>query len=203
MIKQAQIENLFSTPLYMNSLERKITLKEKNLINSFQDKTVLNLSNYHTKESYVLNNKGFKNLKKFIQECCDDYLEKVISPSDDVKLNITQSWINYSNQNQYHQEHCHTNSYISGVLYINAKEENDAIQFTNNAFRFLNPNIKHYNVWNSKTRTLNVRTGMLIMFPSHLYHSVKVNRNNYTRTSIAFNTFLKGTIGGGLGELKL
>ena len=55
MIKQAQIESLFATPLYMNSLEREITLKEKNLIDSFQDKTVLNLSNYHTKESYVLN----------------------------------------------------------------------------------------------------------------------------------------------------
>ena len=203
MIKHPQIENLFATPLYMNSLDRGITLKEKNLINSFKDKTVLNISNYHTQESYVLNKTGFKDLRKFIQECCDDYLEKVISPSDQFKLNITQSWLNYANKNEYHQEHCHSNSYVSGVLYLNAKEEHDAIQFIDRSYKFLNPNIKHYNVWNSKTRTLNVKTGMLVMFPSHLYHAVKINKNSYTRISLAFNTFLKGTIGGGLGELKL
>ena len=77
MIKQAQIENLFATPLYMNSLEREITLKEKNLINSFQNKTILNQSNYHTKESYVLNNKGFKDLKKFIQDHLNLYQRRL------------------------------------------------------------------------------------------------------------------------------
>ena len=51
MIKHPQIENLFATPLYMNSLDRGITLKEKNLINSFKDKTVLNISNYHTPDT--------------------------------------------------------------------------------------------------------------------------------------------------------
>ena len=89
------------------------------------------------------------------------------------------------------------------MLYLNAKEEHDAIQFINTSYRFLNPNIKQYNVWNSRARTLNVKTGMLIMFPSNIHHAVKINRNHYTRISLAFNTFLKGTIGGGLGELKL
>tara|TARA_Y100000114_G_scaffold33722_1_gene29104 strand:- start:50 stop:661 length:612 start_codon:yes stop_codon:yes gene_type:complete len=203
MIEQPEIVNLFATPLYINSLNRDINSREKKLVEMLHKDSMRNVSNYHTKDSYVLNKKDFKELKKFIQECCDDYLEKIITPSDQVKLKITQSWLNYANKNEYHQEHCHSNSFISGVLYINAKQEYDAIQFLNSTHRFLNPNIKNYNIWNSKTRTLQVKTGMIILFPSNLYHSVKINKNDYTRISLAFNTFLRGTIGGGLGELKL
>jgi hypothetical protein len=40
---------------------------------------------------------------------------------------ITQSWANYTKKNQYHHTHEHPNSFISGVLYINANEAHDKI----------------------------------------------------------------------------
>ena len=44
---------------------------------------------------------------------------------------------------------------------------------------------------------------MIILFPSNLYHSVKINKNDYTRISLAFNTFLRGTIGGHEYDVKV
>ena len=101
------------------------------MLNSKKD-IIKNTSNSYTKDDYILKRPALKNIKSYIEKCCDDYLEKIMSPSDPVKLEITQSWINYSNKNEYHQEHCHSNSLVSGVLYINAQEKNDSIQFLNN-----------------------------------------------------------------------
>jgi hypothetical protein len=32
---------------------------------------------------------------------------------------ITQSWLNYTETNQYHHKHEHPNSLVSGVFYVN------------------------------------------------------------------------------------
>ena len=40
-----------------------------------------------------------------------------------------------------------------------------------------------------------VTTGLLVMFPSRLEHSVLNKKENNQRISLAFNTFIKGDIG--------
>jgi len=50
-----------------------------------------------------------------------------------------------------------------------------------------------------------IKTGMLILFPSSLTHGVEIKKDNEERISLAFNTYFKGTLGSAksLTELKL
>ena len=36
-----------------------------------------------------------------------DYLEKIICPKNDIKLYLTQSWLNYTEEKQYHHNLSH------------------------------------------------------------------------------------------------
>ena len=53
--------------------------------------------------------------------------------------------------------------------------------------------------------TLYVKTGDIVLFPSSLTHMVETKEGDNTRVSLAFNVFIKGTIGNNkqLTELKL
>ena len=203
MINEPIIQHIFSTPLYINNMNRKFSKKEISFIINSKKDIIKNTSNSYTKDDYILKRPALKNIKSYIEKCCDDYLERIMSPSDPVKLEITQSWINYSNKNEYHQEHCHSNSLISGVLYINAQEKNDSIHFLGKSYNLLSPNVKNYNAFNCKIFSVPVQTGKLIIFPASTTHRVLANKQDYVRISLAFNTFLRGSLGGGLGVLKI
>jgi len=41
------------------------------------------------------------------------------------------------------------------------------------------------------------------LFPSYLYHKVEIKQGTNVRTSLAFNVFVKGTIGSGLTFTEL
>ena len=114
--------------------------------------------------------------------------------------------MNYTEENEYHHTHEHPNSVVSGVLYFDCDKENDKIKFSNPIrYQQIKPEIDKYNIWNSHTWWLPVETGQLLMFPSSTTHQVDTKQGTNTRTSLAFNTFYKGTIGSNnnLNELIL
>lgn len=204
MIKKTEINYLFPTPIYMAYMDRKFTKKELQFTKDQRKHCVNNVGNYTTKDSYVLNKKELKDIKKFIEKCCKDYLEKLISPANDVELYVTQSWLNYTKQKEFHHQHAHPNSIVSGVLYFDSYK--DSIIFTNpKAYQAVKPEVKNYNIYNSEIWQFNVEAGQLILFPSDTIHQVYRKEGNNVRTSLAFNTFYKGTIGtkDGLTELHL
>jgi uncharacterized protein (TIGR02466 family) len=195
-MKKTQINNLFPTPIYMASMERPFTKQELKFVDEQKKHCVQNAGNINTKDNYILNRKEFKNIKKLLEECCKDYLKKIISPKNNIELYITQSWLNYTEENQHHHQHAHPNSVVSGVLYFNCDKNNDKILFTNpKGYLQLKPEIDKYNLWNSDTWWFALETGQLIMFPSSTIHQVETKKGNNTRISLSFNTFYKGTIG--------
>jgi len=195
-MKEPIIENLFPIPIYMSNIDRKFTKQELNFVNEQKKHCVNNTGNIHTKDNYILNRKEFKNIKKFIDNTCQDYLEKIISPKNNIELYITQSWLNYTEQNQHHHIHTHPNSVVSGVLYFDCDKESDKIKFSNPVgYHQIKPEIKNFNIWNSETWWFALETGQLVMFPSSTTHQVDTKKGNNTRISLAFNTFYKGTIG--------
>ena len=195
-MKEPIIENLFPIPIYMSNIDRKFTKQELQFIIKQKKHCVKNKGNINTKDNYILNKKEFKNIKKFIDKTCQDYLEKIISPKNNIKLYITQSWLNYTEKNQYHHQHSHPNSVVSGVLYFDCDKENDKIKFTNPLiYQQIKPEIKDFNIWNSETWWFALETGQLVMFPSSTTHQVDTKKGNNTRISLAFNTFYKGTLG--------
>ena len=197
-MKEPTIYNLFPIPIYTTSIERGLTKQELQFVKEQKKHCFKNEGNINSKDSYILNRKEFKNIKKFLDKQCQKYLDTIICPSNKVKLYITQSWLNYTETNQYHHKHEHPNSVVSGVLYLDADETNDRILFTSNrGYQLMSPivNKKKFNVWNSESGFFPVITGNLFMFPSSTTHQVQIKKGNNTRISLAFNTFYKGTIG--------
>ena len=192
------INNIFPTPIYTTKMDRGFTKQELEFVKQQKKHCTNNQGNINTKDNYILNKKEFKNIKKFLDKHCKNYLDTVICPKNNIEIYITQSWLNYTESNQYHHKHEHPNSVISGVLYFDSDIKNDKILFSHSrGYQQISPEIdkEKFNLWNSGTWFFPVETGNLFMFPSSTTHQVETKKGNNTRISLAFNTFYKGTVG--------
>ena len=197
-MKEPIIHSIFPTPIYTTKMDRPFTKQELQFVKEQKNHCKNNTGNINTKDSYILNRKQFKNIKKFLDKCCEDYLNRIICPKKNIKLYITQSWLNYTETNHYHHKHEHPNSVISGVLYFDSDIKNDKILFSHPIhYQQIKPEInkEKFNLWNSETWFFPVETGNLFIFPSSTTHQVETKQGTNTRISLAFNTFYKGSVG--------
>ena len=192
-----KVTGIFPTPLYLCKLDREFTDRELDFVQKNKTSDIRN--------TYVLNNKVFSALKKELEVIINDYFEKIIVPADDVTPYITQSWLNYLQFHKGHHQHFHLNSIVSGVLYMKANRNVDAICFHKNENSGIKIYSRKYNMFNAQDMTCPVETGELILFPSHIQQSVNVKQDSDERISLAFNVFVKGKIGDvqSLTELNL
>ena len=190
------IHPLFPTPIYFTNLKRSFSLKELKEVEIHKKKLSQNTGNYNTLNSYILNGKTFIPLKKELELHIKDYFNRIYSPEDDkITPYITQSWLNYTDKNQYHHIHEHPNSLVSGVLYINADEKYDKIKFHDKQYNCFKITPKDYNMYNSNSWWFPVKKTDLVLFPSSTTHSVENKEGDNTRVSLAFNVFVKGILG--------
>ena len=186
---------LFPTVILKYILNRQFTEKEMSIVKNQIE--LSNGGNSTSSNKRVLEHPDMIDLKNYIQSCLDDYFIEVYNPArpEEVKLKITQSWLNYSRPGQFHHTHMHPNSIISGCLYINADENLDVIEFKQYEPRqfFIEP--KETNFFNTQEFTVRVATGHCILFPSMMHHAVPEVSNKETRISLSFNSFYEGTIG--------
>ena len=187
-----QIVSLFPTALGMFNLGRDLTEEEKAVL--LNQETGPNMGNRTSIERFVLRNPALVDLKNFIQKSVDEYFNSVIAPSKDASLYITQSWLNYTDKNQWHHSHEHPNSILSGVFYVQSTDK-DKIYFENNKYTQIEFPTEKYNSFNSKTWWIEATQGRLVIFPSSLRHNVSPVETDTTRVSLSFNTFARGTIG--------
>ena len=189
------IHQLFPEPLYFSNLERVLTQKELKILNEHEKKTYKNAGNTTSNDNYVLEHKALKNLKKDIQTKVMDYFDKVVC-TNNITPYITQSWINYTESDQFHHRHSHPNSLVSGIFYINADKNVDSVTFYKG---YLDHRIKldvtKYNIFSSSSCTFPVETGNILLFRSSLEHGVDKKKGNNIRSSLSFNIFIKGTVG--------
>ena len=199
------INGIFPTPIYISKINRKLTPEELFFIDKIKLDVFKNIGHTTSNDNYILNNKVFKNLKKDLYLRVQDYYNKIICSDNKITPYITQSWLNYTETNQYHHSHEHPNSLVSGVFYINCFEQFDKIKFFNRQYKTIRPETKEWNIWNSETWSFPVKTGDIILFPSSLTHMVETKEGTNTRISLAFNVFIKGKIGNDkeLTELNL
>lgn len=190
-MEKALVKGIFPTPIYYNSITRNFTNKELDIISKLE--TYKNEGNSTSQNNFILDNK-LKLLKKEILKHINFYFDNVLLAKD-VKPYITQSWVNYTKSGQYHHKHTHPNSLVSGVLYINADEKNDAINFHKDKYNEIHIQTKESNFFNSNSFILPVKTNDLVLFPSSLYHSVFYKTGSNVRISLAFNVYVKGILG--------
>ena len=200
------IRQLFPEPVYSSKLDRALTKKELRTIAKYQKETTSNEGNLTSSENYVLENKALNNLKKDLHTKVMDYFDKVICTDNLITPYITQSWLNYTKSDQFHHQHNHPNSLVSGIFYISADKKVDSITFSKVSLHDkIKLNITKYNIFNSSSCTFPVETGNILLFRSSLVHGVGKKKGNNIRISLSFNVFIKGTVGNktNLNELIL
>jgi len=197
-----EINGIFPVPIYFTKL-KKFTDIELKVVRSLQNKSSRNLGNSRSKDSYILKSKHFKNIKKQLDQHILNYFDKIICTSNKVVPYITQSWINYTKENEYHHSHRHPNSFISGVLYFDADKDNDKIHFEKNKYEQISLKINNFNLYNSPSWFFPLDSRNLIIFPSDTQHFVENKKGNNVRTSLSFNVFVKGVIGDKQGLMEV
>lgn len=166
-----------------------------------------------SKDTYILENKECKDLRDNILFYSTYYAEEILGYYSQ-EWKFSQSWISLKYPNQTHHSHTHGNSIISGVFYYGSNyhiSESYNITFHKHhtppaGFNTLSvPSDENkINYYNTTNYNINPQPGDLLIFPSHLMHSVPENQSNKIRRSLAFNVVPKKGFGSEhtLTELK-
>jgi len=186
------VHTLFPSTVCFFDLGRDLTKKEMNFI--MKQKQKPNEGNTTSVDSNLLDSAELTNLCTFIGECFSDYTTDILRITNDVTLNITQSWANYTKKGGYHHKHNHSNSYLSGVFYVKAQEDVDKIVFFKEEYNQIKLESEDFNIHNSDSWFFTVKPNQLAVFPSSLTHMVPPT-DTKERVSISCNTFPKGSVG--------
>lgn len=188
------LHNIFPTTVGIVDLDREFTKKELEFCEKLERRP--NEGNQTSVNTQVLETKELKKLKEFILASANDYFDKIWCPKEKAEICVTQSWLNYTSRGQFHHKHAHPNSFISGVLYINADITKDKIYFYREIYRQLRPSEpREWNIFNSDSWWFETGTRKLVLFPSSLTHMVPTVDHDETRISLSFNTIFKGQFG--------
>jgi len=158
-----------------------------------------NSGNTMSKDDRILDRAELSALRAYIDSQVLAFKKGLLRIGDDVEIYITQSWANRAGPNEFHPRHKHPNSVISGVMYLddNSDEKLPPIRFHRTLELFpLDFVYDELNEFNATCREIYPQQGMLVLFPSLLEHDVGKNESNRVRTSLSFNTYVRGTIGG-------
>jgi uncharacterized protein (TIGR02466 family) len=185
--------NLFPTPVAFSKFERELTEEELAFFKNQEQKP--NQGNTTSADRKILEHALMADVRASIQKAIDTYFQEVYRPKFDVKLRITQSWMNYSEPSQFHHKHAHPNSFLSGCFYPQADKNLDKLYFFNEPYHRIKIHSEDFNVYNSDSWWLPVGTGDIVIFPSSLTHMVEKVEAKETRISLSFNTFPVGYVG--------
>ena len=194
MMKPEMI-NLFAVPVAKSPIGRNYTDSELKYIESQLERPSKAIDNYASPNKNVLAHDELKDLQTIIQQHLDNYFKAIYNTSNNVALQITQSWLTLSRKGESHHSHTHPNSVVSGVLYVNVAG-NDGINFYRNEENLwfeLEPSETNY--YNSYKIHVATKVGDLVLFPSSVKHGVNKVTEDIKRVSLSFNTFFSGEMG--------
>jgi uncharacterized protein (TIGR02466 family) len=194
-VLEPSINLLFPKTIITNELNREFTIEELDAINKHKSNIIKNEGNSISQDNYILNDPAFFNLKQKCLEQLNEYIKVVYKPKNSITPYITQSWITYSNKGDFHHKHKHPNSFISGVLYINADEIKDKLIFHDESYYQIQIEPSEYDSLNSIQWYIPAKTKRFIIFPSCMIHSVDKVDSEDTRICLGFNSFVYGVLG--------
>lgn len=193
MFQNSQLMPLFAVPVWAQQLEDKIAdpmnehlLQQGEILkadlpgNPPPDRGWQTRTDLHTLEAFA----GIKEIIMAASERVLDLLKVAPAPYE-----ITGCWMNIKPQDNGHALHNHANNYLSGVYYVKAPEGADSITFHD--FRMdrqvVVPRYSEPTPLTMSRINVPVKSGVLIMFPSWLPHSVEPNPTADERVSLSFN----------------
>lgn len=187
---------LFAYPVAISGNRYEFSSVERDHIAGLE--MVHNTGNSMSSNDTVLDHEALAGLRSFIEEALASYKRSLLRMTEQNEIYITQSWINVATHGQHHPRHKHPNSVVSGVLFLdeNADRRLPPLRFHRTLEMFpLSFEYEELTDFNATCRTFDPEQGMLILFPSLLEHDVEANPSQTPRTSLSFNTFVRGPVG--------
>jgi hypothetical protein len=135
-------------------------------------------------------------LVKWIETICQGYLELVIAQSgtEDLKYCkpvVTSIWTIRQYQDDYQEMHSHPGGNLSGNIYISSPELQKNSNLSDSQILFRLPQTKDVSKFiMNDTWKYNPTPGTIIVFPSHLPHTVYPWKGTGNRTVMAFDARL-------------
>jgi uncharacterized protein (TIGR02466 family) len=198
-------ESIFPVPVMRSNIGRRFTGDELQFFERARQTARPNVTNARSVDTRVLDAPELAALKEIVVEHVRQFAWKVISAHPKHDFYLTQSWLNFTRSGQSHFRHFHTNSLISGALYVNALAGTDRICFFRNSPLQILVSDDQNSPYSATVHRVDVNVGDIVLFPSWLTHEVETTTGSHLRTSLAFNAFVKGELGseGRLNALTL
>ena len=195
------VDLMFSKPIYGKTVNID-TKKIVSMINKFDFKTAGSITDSNassiSNSLYVLDEERFKFLKDELMKEFYLFINEIMHYSN--KFEITTSWFTKTIKNESSAFHNHANCMLSGILYLQTDENTGKIKFEDfNDKRYkLVPD--EHTVINSDAIYYTPHDGLLLLFPSEVYHKFEKNESDIERYSLAFNLIPTGIIGDRLND---
>lgn len=217
-ISDNHVVPLFAVPLCKTRIEPCTEQELDYLMHSIEYQERLHSIAYNSVDNYILDDPKVADVKRKVMNQVNEYLLNYLDVDPKHEFYMTTSWMNRYQKNHYAQMHYHSNSLISGVLYLTDCEETADIVFhkdKSNTNIFTDTiNVDHKEIFDTEHKRsylyhqremrLSPKPFDLVLFPSMTNHSVDVNgTNDKTRYTLAFNTWVRGTIGDSTSTLVL
>ena len=200
-----EVHTLFAEPYFRANIAGSISPQQIEFIQNL--KMTSNPENMISENLYIFEEPELKSVKDAIQEILDIYARDVLCIPQ--QLYVTQSWSLICKSNMGMHSHSHSNSIMSGSLYYCELPTPPAgmvfTRFDSYQQIDLPPDAQKRNIYNSPINRVIPKQNDVLLFSSRLTHLVEPNQSHQPRYSIAFNTFVKGTLGNmrAVTELKL
>ena len=184
----------FPTPVYIKEIPNARELNfylEKNILqwNKKDPKGVnkTNVNGWHS-ETDMNKREEYNPLTKQLFNMQEEIFEKEYLTEKPVLGNM---WANINYPGGYNRPHLHPNSLFSGVYWIKAPEKSGNLMLyePRQGAQCTMPNRKEGKLPPVLWREVHYKPkeGMIIMFPSWLWHEVQPNNSNDIRISVSFN----------------
>jgi uncharacterized protein (TIGR02466 family) len=107
----------------------------------------------------------------------------------ETKFFINDYWININNKNGYNIAHTHPQSLFSCIFYVKTPKNCGDVVFWKSQFLQIATSgyTDNNNSYNFECIKYEAKEKRVIVFPSHVLHSVEENKSDEDRISIAFN----------------
>ncbi len=109
------------------------------------------------------------------------------------KVKITEMWSIINKKNSFNASHIHPNNFLSSVYYVQAPKNCGKIIFNNpnQVSRNKFPLDIKKTEFSANIQKIEPKEGVLLLFPSYLWHSVESNMSDDDRIIISFNVDIK------------
>ena len=202
----SHVQPLFGIPLYRNSRPELAGLTDRISSVDYERMPVGNGDISTSK--WLLEQEQFQDLRELIMEEISIFTHYLLHMDPQkIQWRLQNSWAVRHGEGDWSQAHHHTNSVFSGVYYVKTNDTSGNLVFTRthdtvSTTTFDFPFTQH-NELNSKSFGVTPQTGEIVMFPSHLLHSVDPNRSTEQRFAVAFNFVPSGSWGTDEHEISL